>query len=272
MRLRFSLLILCLAAVIQAQTDTPELALAKANVERIRALVKTGAVAPVQLQNAEEALLDVEDSATLRGTLYGSADLTPEQSAGMLEAAGRRVERKQQAFEKAGKLIQLGVASKTSVDAAREDLQSALKEQELAEGRASLIRQIAAMAALEEELEAKLARSPSEAAAIAERFDGDGTFGPGVIERVEAAFQRHFGKAMPVSARGETAVHRAMGFDHRGRVDVALQPDGAEGAWLRQYLIEQRIPFFAFRQAVPGKATGAHIHIGPSSTRLAMGG
>jgi hypothetical protein len=89
---------------------------------------------------------------------------------------------------------------------------------------------------------------------------------------VEAAFRRHFGKPMPVSARGETAVHKAMGFDHRGRVDVALQPDGAEGSWLRQYLIEQGIPFYAFRQAIPGKATGAHIHIGPSSTRLAMGG
>jgi hypothetical protein len=272
MHLRSILLILGLASAIQAQTDTPDLALAKANVERIRALVQTGAVAPLRLQNAEEALLDVEDSATLRGTLYGSADLTPEQSAGMLEAASRRVERKQQEFEKVEKLIQLGVASKASADTAHEDLQSALKERELAESRASLIRQIAAMAALEEELEARLARSPSEAAAIAERFDGDGIFGPGVIERVEAAFQRHFGKPMPVSARGETAVHRAMGFDHTGRIDVALTPDGAEGAWLRQYLIEQRIPFYAFRQAVPGKATGAHIHIGPSSTRLAMGG
>jgi hypothetical protein len=71
---------------------------------------------------------------------------------------------------------------------------------------------------------------------------------------------------------GETAVHRALGFDHRGRVDVGLHPDTPEGAWLRAYLIENRIPFFLFRQAVPGKATGAHIHIGPISPHLSSGG
>jgi len=89
---------------------------------------------------------------------------------------------------------------------------------------------------------------------------------------VETAFEREFGKPLPVSAMGETAVHRALGFDHRGRVDVALNPDAPEGAWLRAYLTVNHIPFFAFRQAVPGKATGAHIHIGPMSARLDSGG
>jgi len=42
--------------------------------------------------------------------------------------------------------------------------------------------------------------------------------------------------------------------------------------WLIDYLKENHIPFFAFRQAVKGKATGAHIHIGPMSTKLASGG
>ncbi len=272
MRFRSILLMLSVAAGIQAQTSSPEYDRAKAEVERLRALVQAGTVAPAQLQSAEEALSDIEDRVTLQSTLYGSADLTPEQSNSMLDAANRRVDRKKQVFDKAEKFVKLGVAPKNSVESAREDLQSALKEQELAEGRASFIRAIAEMAALEEELETRMARSPSEAAAIAERFDGNGAFGPEVIDRVETAYLRHFGKPMPVSARGQTAVHRALGFDHRGRVDVPLQPDGAEGAWLRQYLIEQRIPFYAFRQAVPGKATGAHIHIGPSSTRLAMGG
>jgi hypothetical protein len=55
-------------------------------------------------------------------------------------------------------------------------------------------------------------------------------------------------------------------------VDVALNPDCAEGQWLRTYLTVKRIPFFVFRQAIPGKATGAHIHLGPASTHLATGG
>jgi len=58
-----------------------------------------------------------------------------------------------------------------------------------------------------------------------------------------------------------------MGFDHRGRFDVALNPGGAEGAWVRRYLTAKRVLFLAFRGAVRGQATGAHIHIGKPSTR-----
>jgi hypothetical protein len=105
----------------------------------------------------------------------------------------------------------------------------------------------------------------------AERFDANGSFTQATLHRVKAAFEARFGKPLPVSAMGETAVHRALGFDHRGRVDVALQPDQPEGVWLRQYLTANGIPFFAFRQAVAGKATGAHIHMGPMSSRLAAG-
>ena len=89
---------------------------------------------------------------------------------------------------------------------------------------------------------------------------------------MESAFEREFGKPLPVSAMGETAVHRALGFDHRGRVDVAVYPDTPEGIWLRNYLTTNHIPYFAFRHAVPGKATGAHIHLGPMSTHLNLGG
>ena len=128
------------------------------------------------------------------------------------------------------------------------------------------------MARAEEALDARLAHEPAEAPRIAERYDGDGVFTPGTFARVEGAFEGHFGKVLPVSAVGETAVHRALGFDHRGRVDVALNPDQPEGVWLREYLTANHIPYFAFRQPVPGKATGAHIHLGPMSTRLIPGG
>ena len=67
-------------------------------------------------------------------------------------------------------------------------------------------------------------------------------------------------------------MHRALGFDHTGGVDVAIHPDQPEGVWLPEYLTEKNIPYFAFRQAVPGKATGAHIHLGPMSTRFKLGG
>ena len=101
-----------------------------------------------------------------------------------------------------------------------------------------------------------------------ERFDGDGAFTRADFKNVLLAFEKHFGKPLPISAQGETAVHRALGFDHRDRVDVAITPDSQEGAWLRRYLEVSYIPYYAFRSLVRGKATGAHIHIGPPSNRI----
>ena len=38
--------------------------------------------------------------------------------------------------------------------------------------------------------------------------------------------------------------------------------------WLLAYLQKHDIPYYAFRTALPGRATGPHIHLGPGSTRL----
>ncbi len=153
-----------------------------------------------------------------------------------------------------------------------QDLDYARKQTEFASTRAELVKQISEMAEAEAAMQTHPFEPQTQPAAgapkVAERFDGDGIFTPQLFQNVEAAFERRFGKPLPVSANGETAVHRALGFDHRGRVDVALQPDQPEGVWLRDYLKTRNIPYFAFRQAVPGKATGAHIHMGPMSTRL----
>ena len=100
------------------------------------------------------------------------------------------------------------------------------------------------------------------------KYDGSGIFTSFDLQKVSLAYATKFARAMPISAEGETATHRALGFDHRGRVDVAVNPDQPEGIWLMSFLQKNRIPYFAFRMAVPGKATGAHIHIGPQSTRL----
>ena len=101
-----------------------------------------------------------------------------------------------------------------------------------------------------------------------EHYEGDGAFNEARdLPPLEFAFASKFDRPLPISAEGETEVHRALGFDHRGRVDVAVVPGAPEGIWLRQYLQSRRIPYYAFSHAVPGKATAAHIHIGPGSTR-----
>jgi hypothetical protein len=257
------------ATVLSAQTSTdPEVARAQIELNRVRVMVETGAMPRAQVQKAEEAVADAEDAATIRKSIYNQ-DLTEDQGNELVAAAVRRFERRQKAFDDAKKLVDIGASPAQTLTGLREEMDFARKQCDLADARAKLAQQATEMAEAEELLQAQLAAHPSEAPKIAERFDGNGVFTTQMFERVAAAYTAKFGKALPVSANGETAVHRALGFDHRGRVDVALQPDQPEGVWLREYLMQNRIPFFAFRQAVPGKATGAHIHMGPMSTRLA---
>jgi len=268
------LLLVCAIGVrAQGQTmpEAPEMARAKSNIEKLRTLVAAGAAPRNQLERAEEQMADAEDAAFLRKTLYGQ-DLTAEQADEMIAAAERRVQRRQKSFEAAQKLVTAKVAPAISLDAPLSDVEQARKEYALAESRAKLTRELAEMARAEEDFELKQAQQSPEANTLAERFDGDGVFNTSQLNQIENAFEGQFGKPLPVSAMGETAVHRSLGFDHRGRVDVALLPDAPEGVWLRDYLTQHRIPYFAFRHAVPGKATGAHIHIGPGSTRIHFGG
>ena len=272
MRFLSGLLLLLCAICVSAQTvDPPEVMRAKAGIERLRSLVDAGVVPPVQLAHAEAALADAEDEALLRRTVYGN-DLTEDQVDDMLAAAGRRVDRRTHALEEGRGLVDRGVASLHSLTPLLEEVDAARKELDLAESRARLARELAQMARAEELLESKLNHAPQEVHELADHYEGDGIFNMGTFARVELDFEKQFGKPLPVSAMGETAVHRSLGFDHRGRVDVAIHPDQPEGRWLLEYLVEKHIPYFAFRQAVPGKATGAHIHIGPMSTRYKLGG
>lgn len=86
--------------------------------------------------------------------------------------------------------------------------------------------------------------------------------------RIDEYFRGQFGRSMPISALGQTGVHDRLGFDHRGALDVALHPDSPEGQALMTYLRSQGIPYLAFRGAIAGSATGAHIHIGQPSHRI----
>ena len=101
------------------------------------------------------------------------------------------------------------------------------------------------------------------------RYNGSGRWSLKDISRVERAFTDAFGRALPISALGQTPVHTRIGFDHRDAVDVAVHPDSAEGRWLMGYLRQASIPFIGVRLAVPGTSTGAHVHIGRASPRLA---
>ena len=267
-------------ALLSAQPgEDHEVARAKMELNRVRALVEAGVLARVQLQKAEDAVADSMDGTDIRKSIY-LPDLTEEQAEQLVAAADRRFERRKSAFEKAKMQVDAGIAPANVLEELGAQLNYARKDCDLAATRADLARQVSAMAEAESaaELQNRGAEHPTEplsvvehtleASPVAERYDGNGVFTPEIFARIQTAFDLRFGKPLPVSANGETAVHRALGFDHRGRVDVALRPDQPEGIWLRDYLRAHQVPYFAFNQAVPGKATGAHIHLGPMSTRL----
>jgi len=99
------------------------------------------------------------------------------------------------------------------------------------------------------------------------RFNGAALWALADAAKIEAFFTRTFGHALPISALGQTATHDRLHLDHHNAMDVALHPDSTEGQALLNYLRQAGIPFIAFRSAVPGTATGAHIHIGKPSPR-----
>lgn len=80
-------------------------------------------------------------------------------------------------------------------------------------------------------------------------------------------FQQTFKRPLPIAVFGQGAIHNQWRLDHRNAMDVNLNPDGAEGQMLMNVLQQNGIPFSAFRGAIPGVATGRHIHIGMPSHR-----
>ena len=100
------------------------------------------------------------------------------------------------------------------------------------------------------------------------RYSGTVTFTLAGVPAIQRFFVERFGRPLPISAMGQTPTHDRFGFDHRQAVDVAVHPDSTEGRALIEYLRGAGVSFVAFRQAVAGAATGAHLHVGEPSRRL----
>src|SRR5712691_9026365 len=86
--------------------------------------------------------------------------------------------------------------------------------------------------------------------------------------KLQRFFQARFGRPLPISAFGQSPLHDRMGFDHRNALDVALDPSSSDGRAFMEHLRTSGIPFIAAWGAIPGAASGAHIHVGQPSPRL----
>jgi hypothetical protein len=260
------------ANVLQPDENDSMVIRARGVLTQVARLVGTGALPAIRLRKAQEDVQDALDGSILKKSLY-SNDLLPEQAEQMIFVAQRMVFRRQRALLDMQQLVAAGVISRAEADASGVNLDRAQQELEWAQTRATLVQQVAESVRLEKaiaSMETQAESHPEWAGKVYTKYDGNGIFTPTDLKILETAYLTRFSSQLPISAEGETAVHRSLGFDHRGRVDVAVTPDQPEGLWLMRYLESKRIPYFAFRAAVPHQATGAHIHVGPGSTKLAL--
>lgn len=96
----------------------------------------------------------------------------------------------------------------------------------------------------------------------------EGSWSTGDAPKVKDWYRQTFNADLPVSAFGQSPTHDRMGLDHSQSMDVGLNPTTPEGQGLVSYLKQNKIPFPAYDRAVPGAATGPHIHVGSPSHGL----
>lgn len=99
------------------------------------------------------------------------------------------------------------------------------------------------------------------------RYAGAGGWVLSQASRIESFFQQTFKRPLPIAVFGQGAIHERWRLDHRNAMDISINPNSAEGQVLMDYLQRNGVPFSAFRGAIPGVATGPHIHIGRPSHR-----
>jgi hypothetical protein len=176
-----------------------------------------------------------------------------------------------EAVEKRKALFDQGLVSKSELDAAEQAVKDA--QTDLDQARSQIIESDQLIAEARAEL-TKPHGSPAanstgryRTSAALMRYSGAGGWTIAHTSLVRDFFELKFSRQLPISAFGQSVTHNRLGFDHRNSVDVALHPDSSEGKALIEYLRNNGIPFLAFRSAIPGVATGAHIHIGYASHR-----
>ena len=175
-------------------------------------------------------------------------------------------------LEKSKQLLAEGLISRTELAASEEAVNAAhLKVAEAKSQMVSADTQIA-QTLVEVEGEKQMAKIRVPASGLVRttsfiRFTGTGSWLLSESGKIESFFQQAFRKPLPIAVFGQGAIHNQWRLDHRNAMDVSLHPDGPEGQALINFLQQNGIPFSAFRGAIPGVATGPHIHIGRPSHR-----
>ncbi|HEV7684342.1 MAG TPA: hypothetical protein VGO68_19680 [Pyrinomonadaceae bacterium] len=174
---------------------------------------------------------------------------------------------------KSQELFAAGLISRNTVEAGETAVAQAKEKVAEVDQRTTSADSQIANTVLEAEAEKTLARTKpiprgglvSTTAMI--RYNGGSAWALSDAWKVQRFFLDAFKKPLPVAVFGQGAIHDRWRLDHHNSMDISLYPDSPEGQALLGFLRANGIPFLAFRQAIPGTATGPHIHIGRPSHR-----
>ena len=176
-------------------------------------------------------------------------------------------------FETSKKLLAEGLIPRTQVEEneralalAKEKIDETNRQMASAEAQiAGVLVETAANEEINKNL--RLAKQRLVRTAAFTRYTGAGGWNIGEAYKIQRFFSDTFNKQLPIAVFGQGAIHDRWRLDHHNAMDIQLHPDGVEGRALLDFLQKNGIPYLAFRSAIPGTATGPHIHIGRPSHR-----
>ena len=183
------------------------------------------------------------------------------------------LKRAEEKLEISKKLLVEGLIPKTQLEESERAV--ALAKQKIAETNRSMTSADEQVAAVLVEAEAndqiaknlRLAKQGLVRTAAFTRYTGAGGWNLGDSWKIQRFFYDSFNKQLPIAVFGQGPIHDRWRLDHHNAMDIQLHPDGVEGRALLDFLQKNGIPYLAFRSAIPGTATGPHIHIGRPSHR-----
>jgi hypothetical protein len=186
---------------------------------------------------------------------------------------GTNVKKAKEKLDQSKKLLEEGLISRVevekyelAVDEAQEKLDGSRRQLKEADAQiAAILVETEAEKTIAKNL--RLARQRLVRTGSFIRFTGSSGWGIGQAYKIQRFFSDTFKKELPIAVFGQGAIHDRWRLDHRNAMDISLHPDSAEGQALLSFLQQNGIPYLAFRSAIPGTATGPHIHIGRPSHR-----
>jgi len=183
------------------------------------------------------------------------------------------VKKAEEKLEQSKKLLAEGLIPKTQVE--ENERAVTVAKQKIAEVNRSMTSADEQVAAVLVEADAneqiaknlRLARQGLVRTAAFTRYTGAGGWNLGDSWKIQRFFYATFNRQLPIAVFGQGPIHDRWRLDHHNAMDIQLHPDGVEGRALLEFLQKNGIPYLAFRSAIPGTATGPHIHIGRPSHR-----